>query len=1418
MKKLKYIYFISAFVVALLSSLLAMRNAEAFFVYEKYPLSSDAQFSSVANAPQPSVTSATQSPKQEQWLVEKNAVAFYGKNAVSQITFGKRTWSDCLVTINLDIDQGDEAGVLLHYQHERNHYKVILNRRAHTVSVEKVFEGNVTILDTVAIDYMRYQNKVSIDFYKDEIAVFVNSRSTILVKDNSIPYGMAGFFVKNADHVVFSDARVEYKVSRDSVLNHLTDVVTSVGSSLEFPVLMDKVRIGEVMLQALEIPQGAVFSNGSFTWNPSEAQMGDCKVVFKAESRDGIEQERKEINVTVFKTIAEAEAFHRIGTSMVEDDAAISDEGTVKKQAVARSENKSETKTKTETGDSPDYQLSAATASPNPKGGNLDTSGLTNPVSIYGGSLPCVSRRSSETTPPPVDNDGSQGSGNTGGTVVPATPSIPVITLVVEGLITLNWSNSSASGATKYLLEQSFDDVAFFAPITYWVAGTTQQIKVTKSGTYYFRVSAYTKLPADGGKGSAPSNIVQVNITLSTPDQPTPPVQPTFLTPPVTDLDGAFTLHWSDESASGATTYLLEQSNEQTFVAPVKYWTALTEQAIQVEAGTYYFRVTAYTEPLPAGIASTPSQVISVNVVNNETILDVMATFLNVGTFNEYPQGSTTALTTANDPQASDGTAYKLHYDAREQNFTGMYFKDPALPVHDITKYKSIHYRFRTADEANGPFRIIIELKVNGEIKGNVLVSDITGQYQDLDFPLYCDGGLIDEITIVILKDSDPDKVGDIFVDALFFDEADYVPPTTPVVPAPAAKTMTDEQLLDKLESDMAHYFYYEVIGPGFVKNSVNSDFASISTTGFGLSALAILAERYDAANPLWNKVSPEQARARAYQIISHLLDVQENQRLLSDLYGKEGCFYHFIDKDGKRLDAVEVSTVDTAILVAGALTAGEYFGDEVKALADVLYANIDWTFFLNRATQQYHMGWKPEASRDYATYADGGFLSNARYNVYTDEILLIAILALGNHPLDADVAGSFYAFSRDKKAYTLKQGEAAGDVLELVPSYLGSMFTYIYGHCFFDFETLGEDKPQTVPGLSAMEPVDWWMNSRDAILANKDFCTDRSKYFPFSLDNGNSWGFSACELPSGRYEGLFGAPPLMNGPGHDGTVAVTMPICALPFLRTGEAESLSDNPAFNTIDYYYRHYTNELYGKYGFYGSYNNKGEFNKNYLGIDVGAALLMIENYRSRAIWETLILNEKITGALNKLFSEGFDYVDLEVKDIVDDSNSSGLDFGENPDGTDIAVAAQYLQVNFTFSQANRGLAIFTDNQNNPLHPYTGSGNAAGMVGYANSTQVVPLYWLVFDDKQADSFDFPLNGNVGIIQDKSMVGFYEYDAIMDRTIVDGLGNLAPYPTAARVAADSTVYVYYGADFRNAEAQTYGTETLTVDAYQYN
>ena len=482
------------------------------------------------------------------------------------------------------------------------------------------------------------------------------------------------------------------------------------------------------------------------------------------------------------------------------------------------------------------------------------------------------------------------------------------------------------------------------------------------------------------------------------------------------------------------------------------------------------------------------------------------------------------------------------------------------------------------------------------------------------------------------------------------------------------------------------------------------------------------------------------------------------------------------------------------------------------------MFANIDWTFFLNRGTATFYMGWKPEWALDYTIYKDGGFLCNATYNVYTDEIFLITFLAMANHPDDADVAKCMFAFPRDTKQYELKTGADAGAVVDVVSSYYGSLFTYLYAHCFIDFETLGEDKPTGAEGTE-LTPVDWWQNSLNAIRANKDFCTDRSKYFPFSLDNGNSWGFSACQLPSGRYEGLFGAPPTANGPHHDGTVAVSMPICTLPFFKEEEqGGGLSDNPGFQAMDYYYRHFKNELYGTYGFYDSYNDKGEFSKTYLGIDVGSALLLLENYRSRLIWNAAFMNTKLQMALSRSFSESFNYMSVSVHSIATNGEvAGGVSFGDSIDPDTIASGEQYIRIDYNLKNADTGIAVYTNNTDeNAAVRYTGSGNAAGLVGVDNSAVTVPLRWVVFDEPQAEAYQFEAALTEGIMQDASMAGFTLDDALYGRTMVNGNGVLAPYPEGERTTTGSTMYLYLGADFRNVPAQAYKTETITVELYQ--
>lgn len=101
--------------------------------------------------------------------------------------------------------------------------------------------------------------------------------------------------------------------------------------------------------------------------------------------------------------------------------------------------------------------------------------------------------------------------------------------------------------------------------------------------------------------------------------------------------------------------------------------------------------------------------------------------------------------------------------------------------------------------------------------------------------------------------------------------------------------------------------------------------------------------------------------------------------------------FRGFLDiQTGRRAWQCELSTVDTAFPLAGALTAGVYFSaatpdqQEIRTLADALYRRADWQWARNGGTTVSHR-WKPESG-----------LLKYRWEGY-DEALLLYILALGS-------------------------------------------------------------------------------------------------------------------------------------------------------------------------------------------------------------------------------------------------------------------------------------------------------------------------------------------------------------------------------------------------------------------------------------
>jgi hypothetical protein len=345
---------------------------------------------------------------------------------------------------------------------------------------------------------------------------------------------------------------------------------------------------------------------------------------------------------------------------------------------------------------------------------------------------------------------------------------------------------------------------------------------------------------------------------------------------------------------------------------------------------------------------------------------------------------------------------------------------------------------------------------------------------------------------------------------------------------------------------------------------------ASIAATGFGLTAICIASERG------WITRAAARERARATLRFFAKRVLQEH-----------GWFYHWMDvNSGERRWRSEVSSIDTALLVAGALTARQYFREdrEIVQLATAIYERIDFPWMLNGHPALLSMGWHPET----------GFIK-ARWDDYSEHPILY-LLAIGSptHPI---TPAAWYAWKRNWNEYAGYR-------------YLGKtpLFTYQYSHAWIDFRGRREVKG---------EHIDYFENSVKATLAHRQFCINLAKEFPGY--EPQVWGISASDSAKGYV--AWGGPP--RDPAIDGSV--------VPYAAAG---SLMFTPqlamaALRTMRIKYP----GVYRKYGFADAFNpNTGWIDPDVIGIDLGITLLSAENARGGNVWRWFMRNSEIVRALD------------------------------------------------------------------------------------------------------------------------------------------------------------------------------------------
>lgn len=402
-----------------------------------------------------------------------------------------------------------------------------------------------------------------------------------------------------------------------------------------------------------------------------------------------------------------------------------------------------------------------------------------------------------------------------------------------------------------------------------------------------------------------------------------------------------------------------------------------------------------------------------------------------------------------------------------------------------------------------------------------------------------------------------------------------------------------DRGFLEHLERTAFDYLWYEV-NPvnGLVRDRTRTNApASIAATGFALAGLPI------AVDHGW--VTRAQAAARALVTLEAFLKGPSGPQE-GRVMGHHGFYYHFLDLPlGQRVWKCELSSIDTALLLAGAIVAREYFGHSdpvelgIRSGVNALLDRVDWNW-MRDGKETLSMGWHPEK----------GFI--ARHWTGYNEAMILYLLGIGaaRNPLPAE---SWAAWTRTYEWRNLE----GFDFLPFAP-----LFGHQYSHIFVDFRNLQD-------AFMRDHGIDYHENSRRATLAQRAYAIRNPSHF--AGYQADLWGFTASDGPGVRPfldYAAHGAPPAED---QDGTIAPTAAGGSMPFAP---AECLA---VLRTME---KQHGRRLWTPYGYRDAFNLTADWwDTDVLGLDQGPILLMIANHLDRGVWDRFMRAPEIRRGLER-----------------------------------------------------------------------------------------------------------------------------------------------------------------------------------------
>lgn len=402
----------------------------------------------------------------------------------------------------------------------------------------------------------------------------------------------------------------------------------------------------------------------------------------------------------------------------------------------------------------------------------------------------------------------------------------------------------------------------------------------------------------------------------------------------------------------------------------------------------------------------------------------------------------------------------------------------------------------------------------------------------------------------------------------------------------------TEDEFLDMIQE--AHFrYYWDGAEPlsGLARENIPGRHNMVATgaSGFGVMAILVGVER--------GFITREQAIERFTRIVDFLGNVEKFHGAVSHFIdaptGKAEPFFGAVDNGG--------DLVETSFLFQGLLSVRQFFNKDIpsekyiRESIDRLWKEVEWSWYRKDKNDDF-LTW--HWSKEHAWKINHPLIG-------WNETMITYLMGIFSptYPIPVSMYYSGWAGQSEKARSYRKNwgGTSDGENYTNGNTYYGARVDVAVsngGPLFFvHYSYFGLN-----PHLFNDKYTNYFENNRNICLVNYRYCVENPNRF--QSYGSDCWGLSASDF-AWSYQAQ---EPIISR--DNGTIPPNAAIASFPYTPKESMDALKN---------YYRNFGRFLWGEYGFRDAFNLSDNWcSPIYMGLNQAPITIMIENYRSKLLW--------------------------------------------------------------------------------------------------------------------------------------------------------------------------------------------------------